>query len=127
MPRPLLAVGKSEVGLSLANGDADVAPTPAQELDHLPSRFSRSLANEIDACAPTPMTICFVGASGTGKTGLSRRVHERSSRRGQPFVSLDLASTAPSLVRSDRAEGAAPVWRAEQAPVTRPGPTSSAA
>jgi len=100
MLQPARNGGVSTVGLSIEKERDPAAPTPAEELDHLPSAASRQLASEIAEAAPTPMLCCFVGPSGTGKTGLSERVHALSSRRDAPLVHLDLASVPGPLTTS---------------------------
>ncbi len=50
--------------------------------------------------APTPLPILVRGETGTGKEVLARGVHEASGRPG-PFVPVDCAALAPSLVESE--------------------------
>ena len=57
--------------------------------------FARTLA-----AAPSELTICLGGETGTGKEVVARAVHERSLRRGA-FVAVNCSSIAPSLVESE--------------------------
>ncbi|MFO0666158.1 MAG: sigma 54-interacting transcriptional regulator [Polyangiaceae bacterium] len=57
--------------------------------------FARTLA-----AAPSELTICLGGETGTGKEVVARAVHERSLRRGA-FVAVNCSAIAPSLVESE--------------------------
>ncbi len=49
----------------------------------------RALADQIARIAPSAAPVFVFGAPGTGKAGVARAVHERSRRRGGPFVTVD--------------------------------------
>lgn len=51
--------------------------------------------------APTEASVLLVGESGTGKEAVARAVHERSSRRGAPFVAINCGAISPSLAESE--------------------------
>lgn len=70
------------------------------EIDQFRSASSHRLRQELDDLARTPITVCIVGPSGTGKSGLAAAVHARSSRSSGPCVTLDLASVPPELASS---------------------------
>lgn len=53
------------------------------------SEASRQLYSYVSLVAPTPMSVLILGASGTGKEYVARRIHEQSQRAGKPFVALD--------------------------------------
>jgi len=50
--------------------------------------------------APTPLPVLIRGETGTGKEVLARWIHARSDRVG-PFVAVDCAGLAPSLIESE--------------------------
>ncbi len=52
-------------------------------------RAMRALADQIARIAPSAAPVFVFGAPGTGKAGVARAVHERSRRRGGPFVTVD--------------------------------------
>ena len=53
------------------------------------SEASRQLYEYVGLVAPTPMSVLILGASGTGKEYVARRIHELSPRRDKPFFALD--------------------------------------
>lgn len=46
----------------------------------------------IDKVAPTDSALLITGMSGTGKTHVAREIHQRSNRRGAPFVIVNCVS-----------------------------------
>jgi DNA-binding NtrC family response regulator len=51
--------------------------------------------------APTDLTICIGGETGTGKDVMARAVHAHSPRKNGPFVVFDCGAVAPSLIESE--------------------------
>lgn len=71
------------------------------ELAALPSLSSRRLLNELRVLAATPIPITVVGASGTGKSGIARGIHDASARRDGPFVMLNVSVLSDGLAGSE--------------------------
>lgn len=62
---------------------------------------SREVLQRAQRIAEFDSTVLITGASGTGKTKIARLIHERSERRGQPFVALNCASLPRELLESE--------------------------
>lgn len=76
--------------------------------NNLSSRFiegnsdaSRQLYSYVSLVAPTPMSVLILGASGTGKEYVARRIHEQSQRAGKPFVALDCGAIPRDVAASE--------------------------
>ncbi|MCA1950880.1 MAG: sigma-54 dependent transcriptional regulator [Treponema sp.] len=52
-------------------------------------------------CAESDATIVVCGESGTGKELVARFIHERSLRKNQPFVAVNISALAESLAESE--------------------------
>jgi two-component system, NtrC family, response regulator AtoC len=61
-----------------------------QRVDEMISRVCDSMS-----------TVLVTGESGTGKERVARALHERSSRRGGPFVTIDCAALPENLLESE--------------------------
>ncbi|MES2605236.1 MAG: sigma-54 dependent transcriptional regulator [Pseudomonadota bacterium] len=59
------------------------------------------LLDQLQSAAATTATILLTGENGTGKSMLSRYVHQCSPRSVQPFVSVNMGSITESLFESE--------------------------
>ena len=65
------------------------------------SEASRKLYSFVSLVAPTPMSVLILGASGTGKEYVARRIHELSQRAGKPFLALDCGAIPKDVAASE--------------------------
>ncbi len=56
------------------------------------------LRNQIQQFADSPFPVLIEGESGSGKDLVARNLHQRSVRADQPFLALNCAAIAPTLV-----------------------------
>jgi two-component system, NtrC family, response regulator AtoC len=73
-------------------GGRDTAPRPAS---------MRTLAELVERVAPRDIDVLILGETGAGKEVTARAIHRASARAAKPFVSLNCAALAPSLVESE--------------------------
>ena len=84
------------------------APSPVSDDSATPRKYiegkseaSRQLYQYVELVAPTPMSVLILGASGTGKEYVARRIHELSSRREKPFFALDCGAVPKDVAASE--------------------------
>ena len=65
------------------------------------SEASRQLYDYVRLGAPTPMSVLILGASGTGKEYVARRIHELSARKDKPFFALDCGAIPKDVAASE--------------------------
>ena len=65
------------------------------------SEASRQLYDYVRLVAPTLMSVLILGASGTGKEYVARRIHELSARKSKPFFALDCGAIPKDVAASE--------------------------
>lgn len=65
------------------------------------SEASRQLYEYVRLVAPTPMSVLILGASGTGKEYVARRIHELSPRKDKPFLAIDCGAIPKDVAASE--------------------------
>lgn len=73
---------------------------PTVQLDSAEPAMKKAFDMAFRAAA-SEATMLFLGPSGTGKTVLSRAIHERSQRADKPFVTINCPSLSRELLESE--------------------------
>ncbi len=79
----------------------DTVPTALPKYIEGESEASRKLYDFVSLVAPTPMSVLILGASGTGKEYVARRIHELSPRADKPFFALDCGAIPKDVAASE--------------------------
>ncbi len=70
------------------------------EIVHSGEAMRRVMA-QVDRVAASEARVCILGETGTGKELIARALHDRSPRRGGPFVTLNCAAVPGELIESE--------------------------
>ena len=62
--------------------------------------MQRAMA-QVDRVAASETRVCILGETGTGKELVARTIHERSTRAGGAFVTLNCAAVPAELIESE--------------------------
>jgi two-component system nitrogen regulation response regulator NtrX len=65
------------------------------------SRALKEVQETIDKVGPTPARVLITGENGTGKELVARAIHDRSPRKGQPFIEVNCAAIPSELIESE--------------------------
>ena len=90
---------QSAVKPNKENKDAKQSATP--KYIEGKSEASRQLYEYVGLVAPTPMSVLILGASGTGKEYVARRIHELSNRSDKPFYAIDCGAIPRDVAASE--------------------------
>ncbi len=71
-----------------------------QELVWASPAMSQLMA-QVERVAASETRVCILGETGTGKELVARTLHEKSPRRGGPFVTLNCAAVPAELIESE--------------------------
>jgi len=70
------------------------------EIVHTGEAMKRVMA-QVERVAASETRVCILGETGTGKELIARALHDRSGRRGGPFVTLNCAAVPGELIESE--------------------------
>jgi two-component system response regulator AtoC len=97
-PHPV-AQGPVERRLVSGAGEPARRGAPADYVSLSPSM--QSIWDMVDRVAETDVPVLIRGESGVGKEGIARTIHDRSPRRGKPFVKINCAALPSELLESE--------------------------
>ncbi len=80
-------------------GDGQRRGVPADFVASSPAMLG--IWDMVDRVAETDVPVLIRGESGVGKEGIARTLHERSPRRGKPFVKINCAALPSELLESE--------------------------
>jgi len=94
------AVVRAEAARNDTEEEAEAEELPeSQMIGSSPAMVD--IYKKVSRVAPTDATVVIEGETGTGKELVARMIHRFSLRAKQPFVPVDCASIAPSLLESE--------------------------
>jgi two-component system response regulator HydG len=62
---------------------------------------TKELYSQIELVAPTNFSVILYGESGTGKEVIAKTIHEKSARKGRPFIPMDCGTLSNELAGSE--------------------------
>lgn len=116
-PETILQTIKNAVNQATVSSSASAIPeaspgiaatkkSPASQFT--PSEFvkgvsdaARKLTDYIDLVAPTNMSVLIIGESGTGKEQVAKSIHDKSKRKGAPFIAVDCGAIPREIASSE--------------------------
>lgn len=85
-----------------------IVSKPSKSKTDLSSEFvkgvsdpARKLNDYIDLVAPTNMSVLIIGESGTGKEQVAKSIHDKSKRKGAPFIAVDCGAIPKEIASSE--------------------------
>jgi transcriptional regulator with PAS, ATPase and Fis domain len=96
-------VGKTEMEFTVLDEIVDIVPVEETQFEGMvgQSVTMRETFAVLERVARTELTVMVTGETGTGKELVSRAIHQRSPRRGGPFVVFDCGAVARNLIESE--------------------------
>jgi transcriptional regulator with PAS, ATPase and Fis domain len=98
-----LMVANAPLTASITKAEPGEAPEPGGDADGLVVRdpAMRTLHRLIEKIALSDISVLLYGDTGVGKEVFARRIHARSPRADKPFLGLNCAALAASLLESE--------------------------
>lgn len=95
-----VSVSSTNAAASCTTANANASASVPKYLEGR-SEASHQLYDYVRLVAPTPMSVLILGASGTGKEYVARRIHELSARKDKPFFALDCGAIPKDVAASE--------------------------
>ncbi len=100
LDRMLQTVKRAEASRLPEEAEAELDDMPETEMIGS-SAAMVEIYKTASLAAPTDATVLIEGETGTGKELVARMIHRHSTRANQPFIPVDCASIAPTLLESE--------------------------
>jgi len=100
LDRLLDTVRKAEASRVTSEKESEIDDMPDTEMIGS-SAGMIEIYKTVSRVAPTDMTVLIEGETGTGKELVARMIHRNSPRAPMPFVPVDCAAIAPTLIESE--------------------------
>jgi transcriptional regulator with GAF, ATPase, and Fis domain len=81
--------------------ESEIAGVRTQGAIVYKSEAIRSVLTQVQQVAPTNATVLLLGETGVGKQLFAQAIHDASSRRGLPMVSVNCAAIPTTLIESE--------------------------
>ena len=96
-------LGRSFLRIQPRPQPLEVVPSQARRFGDLvaESLSMREIFAVLELAATSDVTVLLEGETGTGKELAARAIHERSTRRGGPFVAIDCGALPETLLESE--------------------------
>lgn len=89
-------------------GKSKIRENGKAHANNLPSEFVKGVSDSalklndyIELVAPTNMSVLIMGESGTGKEQVAKSIHDKSKRKGAPFVPVDCGAIPKEIASSE--------------------------
>ena len=102
-PGATLKVGRTFLRVQPQSRSLDLPPSASRRFGELvaESLAMREVFAVLELAARSDVTVLITGETGTGKELVARALHEASSRRKQPFVTVDCGALPENLLESE--------------------------
>ncbi len=102
-PGTVLRAGQAQLRFEPVFKPLDLAPATTERFGSLVGRSvrMRQIFTLLERVAKTEATVVIFGETGTGKSAVAQAIHESSSRKNGPFVTVDCGAIAENLIESE--------------------------
>lgn len=97
----LVRISPASPGGHLQSDAVRAATIPLPDYLIAASEEMRELVSVVRAVAPTLITVLLIGESGTGKEVFAKLIHDLSSRRNGPFITVNCGAIPEGLIESE--------------------------
>lgn len=99
---------KSDINEKVSTAKSQNKPKGKTTINHHSSEFVKGVSDAalklndyIELVAPTNMSVLIMGESGTGKEQVAKSIHDKSKRKGAPFVPVDCGAIPKEIASSE--------------------------